>query len=95
MTADANAECSYYTYQPVVDAKSQFPTIWDIASIVPGDTEAQALFSQIDALVNSSVGDVRIKGTPNGDFCKPTCPWKFGVGWMLTCAQRPSLPHTM
>ncbi|KAJ9098996.1 hypothetical protein QFC20_005814 [Naganishia adeliensis] len=67
-TQDVGAECSYYTYQPVVDAKSQFPTIWDIASLVPGDTEAQALFSQIDALVNSTVGDVRIKGTPNGDF---------------------------
>ncbi|KAI5448949.1 hypothetical protein NCC49_005743 [Naganishia albida] len=67
-TQDINAECSYYTYQPVVDAKSQFPSIWDIASIVPGDTEAQTLFSQIDALVNSTVGDVKIKGTPNGDF---------------------------
>lgn len=71
--ADVNVECSYYTYQPVVDAKSQFPSIWDIASIVPGDTEAQTLFSQIDALINSTVGDVKIKGTPNGDFCESVC----------------------
>lgn len=73
---DVNAECSYYTYQPVVDAKSQFPTIWNIASLVPGDAEAQALFNQIDALVNSTVGDVKVKGTPNGDFCECTCAGK-------------------
>jgi hypothetical protein len=67
---DANAECSYYTYQPVVDAKSQFPTTWNIAGLVAGDTEAQTLFNQVNAQVNATVPNIQVKGTPNGDFCK-------------------------
>ena len=67
---DVNAECSYYTYQPAVDAKSQFPTLWDIAGLVPGDTDAQTLFNQVVAQVNSTVPNVQVKGTPNGDFCR-------------------------
>ncbi|GHJ90022.1 hypothetical protein NliqN6_6424 [Naganishia liquefaciens] len=85
-STDANAECSYYTYQPAVDAKAQFPTIWEIAGLVSGDTEAETLFNQVVAQVNSTVPNIQVKGTPNGDFSSftptyntsdPDCWWTY------------------
>ncbi|KAJ9113621.1 hypothetical protein QFC22_005929 [Naganishia vaughanmartiniae] len=94
LPVDASTECSHYSYPPVTNAKSQFPTIWEIASLVSGDSEAQAALELVQAKVNATVPDVRVKGTPNGDFCTtpkhpnlPTDiidlpePRSFGIGF--------------
>jgi hypothetical protein len=68
---DIAAQCAGYSYQPVIDAinAKQFPKVWDPATIAAGDTEAQELFKQVEEEVKAKAGDVKIKGTIDGDFC--------------------------
>lgn len=62
-SSDPAAQCAPYNYQPATDLNSQFPTIWGTADLVSGDTEAAALFAQINATVNERLPGV----VPNGD----------------------------
>jgi hypothetical protein len=80
---DPAQECSYYSYAPVTAAKAEFPTIWETASIVSGDTVAQEKFNEINSTLPSYIVP---KGTNNGDFSAftptynrsdPDCWWTF------------------
>ncbi|WWC93205.1 hypothetical protein V866_000038 [Kwoniella sp. B9012] len=79
-----DTECTAYSYQPVTDIKSSFPTIWETATLVNGDTEASSLFATINATLNSKVPNVKPKGTSTGDFSNvgynasdPDCWWTW------------------
>ena len=48
---DPNAECSPYGYPPVSSVISSFPPIWQIASILPSDTNAQTKWAGIQPSV--------------------------------------------
>ncbi|OCF57823.1 hypothetical protein L486_05288 [Kwoniella mangroviensis CBS 10435] len=81
---DPGTECTAYSYQPVIDVMSSFPTIWDTASLVNGDTEASSLFATINATLNSKLPNVKPKGTSTGDFSNvgysasdPDCWWTW------------------
>ncbi|KAF5346856.1 hypothetical protein D9756_010602 [Leucocoprinus leucothites] len=45
--ADPQIECSPYNYPPVASQSAAFPTIWQPASILPGDSAAQNLWNTI------------------------------------------------
>ncbi|OCF40186.1 hypothetical protein I317_06011 [Kwoniella heveanensis CBS 569] len=83
--SDPNQECTAYSYQPVVDVKSQFPTIWETASLVDGDTEASALFATINQTLNAKFPNATPKGTKAGDWSAsasynatdPDCWWTY------------------
>ena len=57
-----------YSYAPWADLKPKYPTIWETASMVDGDTDAQALFEKINATVNEKVPNIQPRGTSNGDW---------------------------
>ncbi|WVR08361.1 hypothetical protein IAU60_005416 [Kwoniella sp. DSM 27419] len=70
--------------QPVVEAKANFPTIWDTAALVNGDSEASALFATINQTVNAKYPNAQPKGTHAGDFTgvnynatDPDCWWTW------------------
>jgi len=44
---DPYAECEPYFYPPVTDMLSNFPTIWQIASMLPGDDKAISRWNSI------------------------------------------------
>ncbi|KAL4076622.1 carbohydrate esterase family 4 protein [Scleroderma yunnanense] len=48
---DSSQECTPYYYAPVGDQKANFPTSWTVATIVPGDTEAQTMFESIQSQI--------------------------------------------
>ncbi len=48
---DPNAECTGYGYGPVTNALSQFPTILQIASILPNDGAALDKWASIQSSV--------------------------------------------
>ncbi|WVF68803.1 hypothetical protein IAT40_003575 [Kwoniella sp. CBS 6097] len=83
--SDPNQECTGYSYQPVLDVKSQFPTIWETAALVNGDSEASALFAKINQTVNEKFPNATPKGTKAGDWSAsasynatdPDCWWTY------------------
>lgn len=81
-TLDPVAQCTGYSYQPVLDNKSKFPTIWDTASLVPGDQAAADLFAKAQAQVAQLAPDCKVKGTLNGDFCESTTPFEDDLYWI-------------
>lgn len=76
---DPQQQCTAYSYQPVLDAISQFPPIWQPATIVKGDTEAQSLWDRI----SPNIPQIAPKGTLDGNFSSvvsypssdPDCWW--------------------
>ena len=48
---DPNKECEPYFHPPIVNALASFPPIWQSATILPGDTNAQAKWDSIKANV--------------------------------------------
>lgn len=67
---DPVSQCTGYSYQPVLDNKANFPTIWDTAQLVPGDQEAADELAKAVAEVNRLAPNISVKGTLNGDFCE-------------------------
>jgi hypothetical protein len=67
---DPVSQCTGYSYQPVLDNKVNFPTIWDTAQLVPGDQEAADLLAKAVAEVNRLAPNISVKGTLAGDFCE-------------------------
>ncbi|KDR66886.1 hypothetical protein GALMADRAFT_161844 [Galerina marginata CBS 339.88] len=57
-------ECEPYNFQPVTDALASFPIIWQPATIVPEDSNAQAKW----AAIQPSVPNIPPKGTLEGNF---------------------------
>lgn len=83
---DPTQECTPYTYQPVSDIKSKYPTPWieTGADIVSGDSEATSIFQQINATLNQKFPDIHPKGQTNGNFTgikydatDPDCWWTW------------------
>lgn len=63
---DPAQECTAYNYPGLDGQLDQYPPIWQIASIVAGDTEAQAA---LYAITNATdFPNIPPKGTPQGDF---------------------------
>ncbi|KAJ3512592.1 hypothetical protein NLJ89_g3430 [Agrocybe chaxingu] len=78
LNLDPDQECEAYRYQPVADALASFPSIWQQASLLPGDDNAAAKW----AAIQPNVPDIAPKGTPQGDFSgmsygsdDPDCWW--------------------
>lgn len=77
--------CDGYNYPPTYDSRSQYPTNWQIANIVSGDTTAQTLFTSIDAKIKSSLPNTQPKGTPDNSMqgvtynggTDPDCWWTY------------------
>ncbi|KAF8814591.1 carbohydrate esterase family 4 protein [Phlegmacium glaucopus] len=77
---DPDTGCTPYKYAPVADALGSFPTIWQPASILPDDNNAQAKWDSIRA----GIPDISPKGTGAGDFSgleysssDPDCWWTY------------------
>ncbi|KAJ3746368.1 putative chitin deacetylase [Lentinula detonsa] len=58
---DPVEECTAYYYAPVTDALDGFPTIWQPATIVSNDTEAQNIWANISQSVPTNI-------FPHGDI---------------------------
>ncbi|KAJ4001878.1 putative chitin deacetylase [Lentinula boryana] len=58
---DPVEECTAYYYAPVTDALDGFPTIWQPATIVSNDTEAQSIWANISQSVPTNI-------YPHGDI---------------------------
>lgn len=79
---DVSTECTAYGYAPVTQIASSFPAIWQTASILSTDSEAQQLFASINATVNSKLPNDVPHGTPTGNWTgvsysssDPDCWW--------------------
>lgn len=74
-------ECQGYDYAPASSFPKHFPTIWEIAQIVPSDKEAQRVFGQLQS--SGVVPKIAPKGKPDGssegtqydDDKDPDCWW--------------------
>lgn len=65
-------ECEAYNYPGISDIKSNFPTVWQTAELVQGDTQASQIW---DSIQKSGIipADVKQKGTGGkGDFSQVT-----------------------
>jgi len=80
---NAAAECTPYTYQPTASQQSQFPTIWQPATLLSTDTEGQAKWNSIKSSIPTNIP---VKGTITGDFSSftptyspsdPDCWWSY------------------
>jgi hypothetical protein len=79
-----NEECTPYYYAPSATQIHNFPTIWQPASILPNDTEAQQAWAAIQPQVptNISVKLGTILGnfsnfTPTYSYTDPDCWWTY------------------
>ncbi|TIC41241.1 glycoside hydrolase/deacetylase [Wallemia mellicola] len=68
-STDTATECKAYSAPIVKDVQDKFPTIWQPATIVDGDDEAQAKFDEIKQVLPSNI---KPKGTMSGDFSDVT-----------------------
>ncbi|KAL4071907.1 carbohydrate esterase family 4 protein [Scleroderma citrinum] len=57
--SDPSLECTAYSYAPVTNARSSFPTVWTVADILTSDTNAQAKFNAI----SPGIPNIAPKGT--------------------------------
>ena len=96
---NATEECTPYYYAPSADQRYNFPTIWEPASILSNDTEAQAKYQSIQ----SAIPNIPPKGTQpqslEGNFTgysypasDPDCWWTFDK---CTTPKLSSLPPDM
>lgn len=83
--SSAKKECTAYSVPEVAALASQFPAPWANATILPSDTQAQAVWKSIQSSGIIPSG-VQPKGTVNGDFSSftpsysrsdPDCWWTF------------------
>ncbi|TEB23959.1 glycoside hydrolase/deacetylase [Coprinellus micaceus] len=66
----SDGQCKPYYYAPVNTHLASFPTIWEPAYILRGDTNAEDKWDSI----KHNVPNISTKGTPNGDFSKHHYP---------------------
>ncbi|GFZ52284.1 Chitin deacetylase [Saitozyma sp. JCM 24511] len=83
-STDPNTECAAYSYQPVLDIKANYPTIWQTATIQASDTDATSLFATINATLNSKLPNDLPHGTTTGNWTgvsynasDPDCWWSW------------------
>ncbi|KAJ2919081.1 hypothetical protein MD484_g1302, partial [Candolleomyces efflorescens] len=86
---DNVSECTPYYYAPVNSRLSSFPTIWQPASILHGDINAEAKWDSI----KRTVPDIPPKGTPMGDFTGLKYPENdTDCWWTYSKCVSPNLP---
>lgn len=106
--ADPNAECVAYNYPPVSSRIAQFPPVWQIASILPSDTDAQTMWAGIQPSVPNIAPKVctfflrycfdflfisRLQGTPTGNISNVSYPATDpDCWWTYTHCLTPKLP---
>ncbi|KAJ3917948.1 putative chitin deacetylase, partial [Lentinula edodes] len=73
--ADPNEECSPYSYPPVVNQLSAFPSIWEAASILSDDSAAQAKWDSISANIPSNISPP----ASNYSSDDPDCWWTYSL----------------
>ncbi|KAK0231770.1 carbohydrate esterase family 4 protein [Armillaria nabsnona] len=78
---DMAEECTVYYFEPVASQIKSFPPIWQPATIVSGDTVAQAKWQSISGSIPTNIS---VKGTPSGNFSNvsytpadPDCWWSY------------------
>lgn len=96
---DPTTECTAFFYAPVSNALSQFPTVWQSATIVSGDSDANALWAQIEPTVPTGIpthGD-RTSSLLNLTYDTvndPDCWWTIGqAGHKCTTPKHGGLPN--
>ncbi|KAG6336206.1 hypothetical protein ID866_2883 [Astraeus odoratus] len=93
---DPNLECTPYYYPPVGDAKSNFPRTWTLATLVPGDTEAQSKFQsiqgQIPNIAPKGQQPQSLIGNWTGFTYDPTDPDCWWTWQKCTTPKVPGLP---
>jgi peptidoglycan/xylan/chitin deacetylase (PgdA/CDA1 family) len=62
---DPTLECQLYSYAPTLAVKAQFPTVWETAALLPGDTAGNAKWASIQSSIPTNIP---VKGLPNGNF---------------------------
>lgn len=84
VSTDINQQCAPYSYQLITSLKPNYPTVWQTATLLPNDTEAQTLFTQINSTLNSKFATDLPRGTNNGNFTgvaynatDPDCWWTW------------------
>ncbi len=65
---DPNAECTVYSYPPVAQNIHNFPTIWQPATLLANDSDAQAQWQKIA----SGIPNIPPKGQLNGSTINVT-----------------------
>jgi hypothetical protein len=84
--ADPSYECLWYSYQPVLDIKGNYPAQYTIATIQANDTEAQSVFASINATLNSKLPNDVPHGSPTTgpvgvaySATDPDCWWSYNL----------------
>ncbi|VDB96845.1 unnamed protein product [Peniophora sp. CBMAI 1063] len=98
---DATQECTAYYYAPSATAVQggKFPTIWQNASILPSDTEAQAVWAKIEPSVPTNIQPkgTRTSSTQGVTYdaaTDPDCWWTIGTaGHKCTTPKLAGLPN--
>ena len=84
---DPNQECTKYTYSPVAKAfaAGQFPPVWTVANIIPGDTNALAKYQSIQSQIPNIPPNGIAPGSYTGNWSNwtytagdPNCWWSWG-----------------
>ncbi|KAJ3807322.1 carbohydrate esterase family 4 protein [Lentinula aff. lateritia] len=88
---DPNEECSPYSYPPVVNQLSAFPSIWEAASILSDDSAAQAKWDSISANIPSNISVKVLTQPPASNYSSddPDCWWTYSL---CTEPKLPGLP---
>lgn len=83
---DPTVECSPYQYPPVDNAQSNFPSSWTVATILPGDSAAQAKYQSIESLILDIPPKGKQPGALTGNFAgvtydsnDPDCWWTYSM----------------
>ncbi|KAH7872106.1 carbohydrate esterase family 4 protein [Lentinula edodes] len=76
---DPNEECSPYSYPPVVNQLSAFPSIWEAASILSDDSAAQAKWDSISANIPSNISVKTQPPASNYSSDDPDCWWTYSL----------------
>ncbi|KAJ3872210.1 carbohydrate esterase family 4 protein [Lentinula edodes] len=76
---DPNEECSPYSYPPVVNQLSAFPSIWEAASILSNDSAAQAKWDSISANIPSNISVKTQPPASNYSSDDPDCWWTYSL----------------
>ncbi|GFZ51698.1 Chitin deacetylase [Saitozyma sp. JCM 24511] len=85
-STDPSYECLWYSYQPVLDIKGNYPAQYTIATIQANDTEAQSVFAGINATLNSKLPNDVPHGSPTTgpvgvsySATDPDCWWSYNL----------------
>ncbi|KDN53380.1 carbohydrate esterase family 4 protein [Tilletiaria anomala UBC 951] len=92
------AQCKPYYIESVSAFSKEFPPVWEIADILPNDTEAQQIWQRIQA--SGKIPDIAPRGLPTGSMqgngsrydavADPDCWW---TATKCTTPKHPGIPN--